>query len=188
MAEFAERKPWNNAHVCLIIGPGGAGKSSLGLELAPLLQRRLVDLDHEFHTRVEDITTYMRSEGYDRYKTRNSQLAVTLAAEATAPTLMVSSSGFLTDDNPAPVLMANKRLLEASYGICLLPSRCLEVAVTTIVGRQTSRSFGRSRDIEEAVIRSRYQTYAALGDLVLFSAAPATDIARAAADHLCQSQ
>lgn len=188
MTHFVERRSWNNARVCLIIGPGGAGKSSLGLELAPLLHRRLVDLDQEFRSQFGDISTYMRDEGYERYKLQNSELAVALAAEAAAPIVLVASSGFLTNDNPAPALIANQHLLMAGYGICLLPSRCLEVAVSTIVSRQTSRSFGRSPDIEEAVIRARYRTYASLGDLLVFSTAPAKDAAKAIADHLSRGQ
>ena len=188
MVDFEERKAWNNARICLIIGPGGAGKSSLGRELAPLLDRALVDLDHEFHRRVEDITSFMRREGYERYKMRNSRLATELAAEAVSPTLLVASSGFLTDDNPRPALTANQRLLEACYSLCLLPSRSLELAVSAIVDRQSRRPFGRSRSIEEAAIRARYGTYAALGDLVLFSAAPTPEIAKAVAERFSRCQ
>lgn len=183
MVEFEERKRWCDPRICFVIGPGGAGKSSLGRELAPALDRRLVDLDHEFRRRVEDITSFMRREGYERYKMRNSQLATELAAEAVSPTLLVASSGFLTIDNPQLALTANQHLLEACYAVCLLPSRSLELAVSTIVDRQSRRAIGRSRSIEEATIRARYGTYAALGDLVVFSAASASEIARAIADR-----
>ena len=188
MIEFDDRKPWNDAQVCLIIGPGGSGKSSLALELAPLLGRRLVDLDHEFRRRIDDITSFMRREGYERYKVRNSELATELAAEAVSPTLLVASSGFLTDDNPQPTLTANHKLLEACYAICLLPSRSLELAVSTIVERQSRRPFRRSRSVEEAAIRARYGTYAALGDLVVFSDAAPSEIASAIADRLRPGQ
>jgi shikimate kinase len=186
MIEIEERRQWNAARILLLIGPGGAGKSSLGSELAPLLNRRLVDLDHEFCRRVEDITTFMRREGYERYKTENSALAARIAAEAVRPTLLVASSGFLTDDNPETALKANRSLLEACYSVCLLPSRQLERAVYIIVERQLARPFAREMVREEAAIRHRYDVYSQLGDLAVFSAAPAADIAKAVQRHLSQ--
>jgi shikimate kinase len=183
MVEFEERKPWNLAGILLLIGPGGAGKSSLGSELAPLLNRRLVDLDHEFRHRFGDITIFLRREGYQRYKTQNSALAAEIASETASPTLLVASSGFLTPDNPAPALEANRSLLGACYSICLLPSRDVERAVSIIVKRQLARPFGRDREGEEAAIRARFPIYVGYGDLVVFSAASSHDIARAVVRH-----
>jgi shikimate kinase len=138
--EIDERRPWSAAKILLLIGPGGAGKSSLGSELAPLLNRRLVDLDHEFCRRVEDITTFMRREGYEHYEIENSALAARIAAEAMCPTILVASSRFLTNDNPETALKENRSLLEACYPVCLLPSRELERAVNIIVERQLARA------------------------------------------------
>jgi hypothetical protein len=56
MVEIDERRQWHDAPNVLVIGPGGAGKSSLGSELAPLLGRSLFDLDHEFRRRFGDIS------------------------------------------------------------------------------------------------------------------------------------
>jgi shikimate kinase len=179
MVDFDERRPFDAARILLLIGPGGAGKSSLGSELAPLLNRRLVDLDREFCRRRGDISTFMRREGYERYKIENSALASAIAAEAASPTLLVASSGFATDDNPEPALTANRRLLQDSYSVCLLPSRELEQAVSVIVERQLKRSFARDKAREEAAIRERYELYVRLGDLAVFSAASSGDIAKA---------
>jgi shikimate kinase len=181
MIAFEERKPWNCAKTLLLIGPGAAGKSWLGSELAPLLERELVDLDHEFRHRVGDISTFIRREGYANYKIRNSVLAAEIAAETVFPTLLVASSGFLTPDNPEPALRANLGLLEGGYSVCLLPSRDLERAVSIIVERQLTRPFARDRAGEEAVIRARYAVYLPLGDLVVFSTAASRDIANAIA-------
>jgi shikimate kinase len=183
MLEIDERRAWQNARILLLIGPGGAGKSTLGSELAPLLGRRLIDLDDEFHRRVGDISNFMASAGYERYKMQNSLLAADIAAEAVVPSLMVASSGFLTPDNPRTALKANLSLLAACYSVCLLPSRNLGHAVSVVVERQLARPFGRGRAGEEAAIRARYQVYAALGDLVVFSTASPSDIATAVARH-----
>lgn len=179
MIELCERKVWGGSNVILLIGPGGAGKSSLGVELAPLLKRRLVDLDQEFHRRIGDISAFIRNEGYDRYKLRNSELAVDIKAEALEATILVTSSGFLTDDNPQQAIWSNKSLLSECYSVCMLPSRDLELAVKTIVDRQLARPFSRNRTQEEAAIRNRYPIYARLGDLTVFSTAPSREIARA---------
>jgi shikimate kinase len=150
MLEIVERRAWHDTRILLLIGPGGSGKSSLGSELAPLLGRRLIDLDEAFHRRVADIGVFLASAGYHQYKVQNSLLAAQLAAEAAVPSLLVASSGFLTPDNPWQALEANLVLLGGCYSVCLLPSRSLEDAVSVIVERQLARPFARDRAGEEA--------------------------------------
>ncbi|MDO6413790.1 shikimate kinase [Sphingomonas sp. BIUV-7] len=184
MIEFDERRPWDRSAILLLIGPGGAGKSSLSRALAPLLGYDLIDLDEEFSRRIGGIDAVIRDEGYASYKSRNSRLAAALAADAVDRMILVTSSGFLTRDNPEPALAANRGLLADCYSICLLPSRDLEQAVATIVARQLTRPFARDRSREEATIRHRYPTYATSGDLILFSAEPPAAIASAVAHRL----
>lgn len=181
MVEMDERRPWNAPSILLLIGPGGAGKSSVGSELAPLLKRDRIDLDEEFRRRMGDISDFIAGESYKRYKMANSALAAEIAAEAGSPTLLIASSGFLTPDNPGPALQANRRLFESCYSVCLLPSRDLETAIEIIVERQLARPFGRGGASEEATIRLRYPIYAGLGDLVVFSAASPRNTASAIA-------
>jgi shikimate kinase len=184
MIDITERKPWDGSRNLLIIGPGGAGKSTLGLLLAPLLGRRLIDLDREFERQVGNISEFIRDEGYEQYKTRNSELAQVMASASSEPTMLVTSSGFLTPDNPAYAIKANRHILAEWYSICLLPSRDLERAVAVIVDRQVVRPFTRDRNHEEKTIRVRYPTYRQEGDLIVFSEAPASDIAQAVALRL----
>lgn len=184
MIEMDERRPWDPARHLLVIGPGGAGKSTLGSVLGPLLARRVVDLDQEFSGRIGHIGAFIPDQGYERYKLRNAALAQEITAEADTPILLVTSSGFLTPDNPATALASNERLLAACHSLCLLPSRDLEQAVAIIVERQVTRPFAREREQEEAVIRERYPLYARRGDLAVFSAAPPGVIARAVARRL----
>lgn len=181
MIELDQRTPLREAKHVFLIGPGAAGKSNLGVELAPLLHRRLVDLDQEFLLRVGNIDSFIRNAGYERYKLRNSQLAREIVTEADNALLLVTSSGFLTLDNPKEVLDANHALLATGYSVCLLPSRDFERSVSVIVERQLSRPFSRSRASEEEIIRDRYPIYARSGDLLVFSTAAPSDIAQAVA-------
>ncbi|HEV2123809.1 MAG TPA: shikimate kinase [Chloroflexota bacterium] len=183
MIKIYERRPWYPAKILLVVGPGGAGKSSLGLELAPLLNRHLVDLDEEFRNRRGDISAFLASEGYERYKIENAILAAHIVAEAAAPTVLIAPSGFLTPDNPEAVLKANHSLSRACYSVCLLPSSDLERSVRVIVARQMERPFARDRASEEATIRARYSVYAKLGDLLVFSNASPRETAAAVARH-----
>jgi|JI8StandDraft_1071087.scaffolds.fasta_scaffold30348_2 shikimate kinase len=184
MIEIDERKSWDRSRNVVLIGPGGAGKSSLGIALAPLLNHCLVDLDGEFSRRIGDIGEFLREEGYEAYKLRNSILAEQLMFERAAPTLLVTSSGFLAVDNPMKTLEANRRLVANCYSICLLPSRDLEKAVDVIVKRQSRRPFAGDHAHEERTIRARYSAYVQEGDLLVFSTAPSIDTAEAIARHL----
>jgi shikimate kinase len=184
MIDIDEHARWEPARHLLLIGPGAAGKSSLGSELQTLMGRRLFDLDMEFLRRFGDIGVFIRDEGYQGYKLRNSLLAIEITTDADSPIILVTSSGFLTPDNPATVLERNKHLLADCYSICLLPSRDLEKAVEVIVQRQLARPFSDNRQREEEVIRYRYPLYAGLGDMTVFSTAPSSEIASAVASHL----
>ncbi|QJU59725.1 shikimate kinase [Sphingomonas sp. AP4-R1] len=184
MIEIIERTPVRPARTLLLIGPGGAGKSMLGVQLAPLLGRALIDLDHEFLGRIGDISTFIRDAGYASYKTRNAQLAGEIICEITTPAVLVASSGFMTPDNPPLALEANRALLASTYSICLLPTRSLETSASIIVERQLTRPFSSGRFREDARIRARYPVYAKLGDAIIFSTAPAIEIAKAVARFL----
>lgn len=184
MIDIIERKPWDRSRNLLIIGPGGAGKSTLGPLLAPLLKTHLIDLDYEFGRQVGNISKFISDEGYERYKIRNSQLAKIIVSTSSGPTLLVTSSGFLTPDNPPHAIKTNRHILAEWYSICLLPSRDLERAIAVIVDRQAHRPFTQARTHEEQTIRARYPTYQREGDLIVFSEAPAHDIAQAVALRL----
>lgn len=184
MIDIEERRCWDRSQNVVLIGPGGAGKSSLGIELAPLLNHDFADLDGEFSRRIGDIGEFIRKEGYEAYKLRNSILAGQLMFELVVPTLFVTSSGFLTADNPTKALEANRRLVATRYSICLLPSRDMEQAVGAIVERQSRRAFTGDHAHEESKIRARYPAYAQEGDLLVFSMAPSSDTAKAIACRL----
>ena len=51
-----------------LVGPGGAGKSTVGALIAERLEMPFVDLDHRFRTEVGDISDYITQFGYRRVR------------------------------------------------------------------------------------------------------------------------
>ena len=178
------RRAWDGSVLLFLVGPGAAGKSTLGRSLAPRLRRALVDLDEAFLERFGDIGAFIRDDGYEAYKLANSGLANTLVAEAATPTILVTSSGFLTSDNPPDVLAANRALLTTGYSLSLLPGLELEAAVAAMVARQMTRTFNAGAIREEAKARARFDTYKVIGDLLVCTVAGPEIVAEQLALHL----
>src|SRR5207244_629245 len=76
-----------------LVGPGGAGKSTVGLLLSDRLNTPFVDLDRVFRERVGDISDYLERCGYRAYARENVNVYRSIAAEAGVIAL---SSGFMT--------------------------------------------------------------------------------------------
>ncbi len=182
--DISQRRAWTGTPLVFIVGPGGAGKTTVGRLLVPILGRYLIDLDATFCSRVGQIDQYIRSAGYVAYKQANSRLARRLADEAPGPAVMVTSSGFLSLDNPPETLAQNTRLVAEGYSICLLPDADPGIAGDIIVARQLQRGFSREAARERRTIGERFATYNAAGDMIVFSAAPPAQIAAAIAARL----
>jgi shikimate kinase len=54
-----------------LIGPGGAGKSTIGALVAERLEVTFLDLDRRFKARVGDISEYIGRHGYGAYAREN---------------------------------------------------------------------------------------------------------------------
>ena len=80
-----------------LIGPGGAGKSTIGALLAERLEVLFVDLDRHFADLVGDISEYIGRRGYDTYARENVEAYCSLFRGETRPAVVVAlSSGFMT--------------------------------------------------------------------------------------------
>lgn len=144
-----------------LIGPGGAGKSTVASLLAERLRMRAVDLDRLFAERAGDISEYIGRFGYDAYARHNVELYRWMLQEGTGGTVVALSSGFMTySQDIHPDYPRLRRDVEQSpTTFVLVPSLDRELCVAETVRRQLARPFARSRVAEETVIRARLPLY-----------------------------
>lgn len=146
-----------------LIGPGGAGKSTIGAALAARLACPFVDLDRELERRHGDIDDFIAGHGYAGYARENVAMYLDLV-RGHPDAVLALSSGFMV--YPAAVHPAYAAVTEAIAGargtFVLLPSLDREACVAETVRRQLGRALTR-RDAarEEAVIRERFDRYLA---------------------------
>lgn len=169
-----------------LIGPGGAGKSTVGAVLAARLDCPFYDLDREFERRHADIDAVIGAHGYEAYAHENVSVYLELSAYAVDAVLALSS-GFMVYPlavHPAYALVKDKVAGNPSTFV-LLPSLERERCVTEIVRRQLARPFTR-RDAsrEEAVIRERFAQYVALPAVKVESMGSANEVAAVIQDRL----
>jgi shikimate kinase len=144
-----------------LVGPGGAGKSTVGVLLSDRLNTAFLDLDEIFRDRAGDISDYLQSRGYQAYAHKNVELYRSIAAEAGVVAL---SSGFMTyaEDVHPKYMEIRTAIAESPTTFVLLPSLDVETCVAEIVRRQTHRPFRVMISREEAKIRERFPIYMAL--------------------------
>lgn len=144
-----------------LVGPGGAGKTTVGAALAERLGVRFVDLDAEFTVRQGNISAYIETHGYDAYAKQNVDLYLDLVDGPVRVDILALSSGFMTyGDRVHPeYLPLRERVASSPSTFVLLPSVGLETCVDEIVRRQLQRPFARSAAREKEVIRGRFSIY-----------------------------
>lgn len=148
-----------------LIGPGGAGKTTVGRLLAERLGCAFLDLDQVFMKRHGDIAAHMAAHGYQGYARANVAVYEEAMAAASGPAVIALSSGFMTYplniDARYPALRA---AIEAdALTALLLPAFDAESCVDIIVRRQLSRPCLRGdRVSEEQRIRERFPAFMGL--------------------------
>ena len=147
-----------------LVGPGGAGKSTVGALIAERLEIPFVDLDHRFRTEAGDISAYIAQFGYHAYARENVEIYRTLMREGSGHYVSALSSGFMTYPQDVHPEFARLRheIEQSPTTFVLIPSLDCEVCVAETVRRQLERPFARSAAKEEAVIRERFPIYVSL--------------------------
>ena len=79
--------------ICLV-GPGGAGKTTTGAQLAQRLRVTFVDLDGRFAETHGDISDFLDVHGYASYARQNVQSYLDVIGAAAVPHVLALSSGF----------------------------------------------------------------------------------------------
>ena len=79
-----------------LVGPGGAGKSTIGALLAERLNVPFLDLDRHLAGRAGDISEYINRHGYDAYARENVEAYCSLFPGGIRPDVLALSSGFMT--------------------------------------------------------------------------------------------
>jgi shikimate kinase len=163
-----------------LIGPGGAGKSTVAPHVAALLGGTALDLDRAFETAHGDIDRFIDAHGYSAYAATNVETY--LERRRGDPTVVVLSSGFMVyPENTHPAIRdLQNDIAAAPTTILLLPSLDLEACVAEIVRRQATRPLPRYRSAsrEEAVIRERFIQYRELTPCVVTTMQPVPAVAR----------
>ncbi|MDB5527931.1 MAG: putative Shikimate kinase [Devosia sp.] len=178
------RREWSDAAVLFLLGPGGAGKSTLGKALSAHLGWPLIDLDLAFCEQIDIIGPFIARHGYERYRAQNLQLAERLVASAPRPAVFVTSSGFLAADQQSNDYRNAKALIATGYTVTVLPSLDVEQATQIVVARLLVRGFGFTHATEEPKFRTRFAIYKDEGDAQLIGVAPAPEMAAMLAREL----
>jgi shikimate kinase len=146
-----------------LVGPGGAGKSTVAPILAALLGVSSSDLDAHFTATQGSVDAFIATHGYRAYAAANVRAYFGLAALGVGVAAL--SSGFMVYPHDVePRYAALRAALAASpTTVVLLPALELEACVAETVGRQVSRGAGRTTAAQaEAKIRERFALYEAL--------------------------
>lgn len=151
---------------CYIIGPGGAGKSTVGRCLAKLLQFDFIDLDDHYLKTYGNINADIERVGYDAYCQKNIRLFEQLDANNHTG-VIVLSSGFTTypKQSTESYLALKNRILNHRYCIRLLPGKTWHECKNFIVARQLKRGLGYQKEQEVKKIQTRYHLYLNIGTI-----------------------
>lgn len=148
-----------------LVGPGGAGKTTVGPLLAARMGWSFLDLDAEFMRMEGDISSYIARHGYPSYARHNVTIYLEIMRSTRKAAVLALSSGFLTYASDVERRYAAIRhdVETDPLTALLLPSFEIERCVELIVSRQLGRSYlAGDRAMEERRIRERFPIFAAL--------------------------
>lgn len=143
-----------------VIGPTGAGKTSIGRRLATHFGLPFLDLDHEIETRTgADIPTIFEIEGEAGFRRRETETLLACAADAGI--VLATGAG-------AVLAQANRRILQTRGFVVWLQASIAQQAerLRHDTGRPLLAGDDRTARLEQ-MARERGPVYAALADLAV---------------------
>lgn len=169
-----------------LIGPGGAGKSTIGAALAARLRWPFHDLDRAFEQRHGDIDAFLAAQGYAAYARANVSVYLALAPHLPGAVVALSSGFMVYPPAVHPAYAAVSRAIARSRTtVVLLPALDREACVRETVRRQLGRPVARrSATREEAVIRERFDRYVDLPAGKVETRRPVAEVVTAILDYL----
>lgn len=152
----------NPAPNLFLVGPMGAGKTTIGRQIADLFRMPFLDLDHEIeaHTGVQ-VSLIFELEGEAGFRRRESQMLAELAAR----------NGLVLATGGGAVLNADNRRLLRERGFVIWLDTPVEAQLARL-GRDRQRPLLQTPDRRERLDRlaaERNPLYAEVADLTLRS-------------------
>jgi shikimate kinase len=161
-----------------LVGPGAAGKSTVGALLGDRLGIVFADLDRRFADHDGDISEYINRFSYHAYARQNVETYRSLVFDGRQPRVVALSSGFMTyppDIHPEYARL-HRDVEQSPRSFVLIPSLDRDVCISETVRRQLARPFARSADSEAAVIRERFPIYVGLRARKIETMRPLSDV------------
>jgi shikimate kinase len=169
----------------IFTGPGGAGKTTLGGQVAASLGLPFFDLDAMFCDQILNIRSFIQVNGYAAYSRRNGMLLSTFL-DTSPPYMVVSlSSGALSEDMAEPMRAELISKIRVSGDVFLiLPDADDELAAKIVAERQVGRGFGLRYEPERRKYLRRVMEYRRLGFPEIVASSKTQDCLRLALERI----
>ena len=168
-----------SAQHIILVGPMGAGKSTVGRNLAQLLRRPFVDIDNAIEERCgANIPWIFDVEGEEGFRTRETAM-LSEVLSSSEPTVVATGGGVVMREE-------NRRLLVTGGTVVYLSATLAQLAKRT--AKDTSRPLLQVDDpvaVLEQLLQKRDPLYRQVADIVVSSAeGPPGRLARSLVDTL----
>lgn len=177
----------NDVNAVLLVGPPGSGKSSVGRELAKLLQWQFVDLDDVIEKRCgRSVQKIFAERGEPEFRRLETQTLEQLSTEGIAQTIIATGGGIIATKGNFELMKQIGRVICLTATVQSLAARLRDDATRPLLNRD-----GAATDAEAALtnrltklLDERQQFYDLPDMKVSTDGKPPVDIANKIAETL----